>query len=111
MASITVQAVFAPTEAKSYSDDITITSDAVSSPDTVAITGESFQLTNAKRWDLLSYEWFGSFKYVQEIKDANPLISMDYKKTLWTPSNITIIKPTIEELSEIGQAQKPDWRK
>ena len=64
MASLEIEVKFCPLEAKAYNDNIVITSDAVSSPDIITVTG-------------LGYESDIYFNFRQRVKDR---ILQQYKE-------------------------------
>ena len=118
--SISLKIVFVPIAEAEYSGNIVIVSDAISSPDSVAVSGIGYDaeleentyelLTSDTRWDMLSKRWFGVFDYVQEIKDANPQISIKTKRAFYVPAGVKIIKPDIENLSTVANITIPEWR-
>jgi len=121
MASVTIKVVFIPIIEGEYTEDVVVASDAASNPDAIAVTGIGYNvsppegtsetLSSRKRWDRLSMEWFNSFDYVQEIKDANPHISLYSKQSFYVDSGVKVIKPVIDEINNVGAVNQPDWRK
>jgi len=62
------------------------------------------------RWDKITFDFFGSFDRIQDVKDANPQIPTEIKARLYVPRGAIIKRPASVENqdSTIGAV---DWRR
>lgn len=57
-------------------------------------------LTHDMRWDQLSMLWFDSFDFVQDIKEANPHITLADKEKFYVLIGTGLFKPVFSEEKE-----------
>lgn len=113
MTQKTFQIVFYPNDLKEYSDNVVLTGDFIQTPINILVLGNSeikdietynYTTQGPERWDYISYKFYNSFEYVEELIEANKHIPFTFRKAGFIPANIKMIIPTLEQL----QAQTSD---
>jgi hypothetical protein len=97
---ISIQGVSIPLVGDSPSSD---------SPYVIA-DSDSLILESDMRWDKITYQFYGSFDRLQDVKDANPQIPTEIKARLYVPRG-SIIKKPIDGETESSTIGAVEWRR
>jgi len=116
---IDLNVVFNPQYPGVYDDQIRVETDSPGSLHYIPVYGESPEITliddydllldHDMRWDQISYYWFNTMGYVQEVKDANAHIPLSVKMQKYVPIWTRVIKPDIGQES-IFVTSSNEWR-
>ena len=123
--TITIKTYLIPDSTGDQSGSITITSDAVSSPDTVSVSGTSsyneteeetnyvtYKVIQDVRLDYISKIVFGDYNHIFELINANTHLGLEIFKDFFIPAGTVIRIPTTSEIKITDEINKslPAWR-